>query len=94
MYLNNLTVHQNRVLNLSRANKESIVYLRGNGYSGRYTISNTKFSQNTGTPLALTSVTLNVTGNIMFNSNNAITGGGLYKVTRGEAEDGVKRRTG
>ena len=63
----------NRVL---QKNKAAIIDIR---YGNKVPVlHDLLFTKNMGTPLVLTNVILNVTGDITFDGNNAITGGGLY----------------
>ena len=48
-------------------------------------LSYLNFSKNQGTPLSLVGISVNVTGDIVFSENNAITGGGLY-ITDGNSD--------
>ena len=72
----NVKFNSNTVLPTVGADKAAIVCIML-GKKG-LVLHNVEFILNTGTSLALISTVLNVTGNVTFYHNSAVTGGGLY----------------
>ena len=80
--IKNSTFLNNSVIALPTADRGAIIRLTaitGLGIaSSDIIILHVNFTNNTGTPLSIAGPSVNITGDIVFSSNSAITGGGMY----------------
>ena len=76
LFLHNLIFMGNNITTLPTADKGAIVTVQ---CSSEYiTLSHINFTSNKGTPLSIDVDHLNITGDVVFIENNAVTGGGMY----------------
>ena len=76
--IHNVTFANNHITTFPTADIGAIVTVQNYDYYSPVTLSNLTFSGNIGTPLSLVGSGANITGDIEFSDNNAITGGGMY----------------
>ena len=79
IFMHNLIFTGNSITNLPIADKGAIVYVALAVQNSEYiALSHINFTNNKGTPLSIDVDHLNITGDIVFIENNAVTGGGMY----------------
>ena len=82
IYMINNTISNNSISVFGIGNQKAVFFISAliSSYSVNTVaiISGVTFFNNTGTPLALFSISLDVLGDVTFDSNKAVTGGGLY----------------
>ena len=76
IFMHNLIFTGNSITTLPTADKGAIVTVRCN--FGYIALSHINFTSNKGTPLFIHVDCLNITGEVVFIENNAVTGGGMY----------------
>ena len=76
IFMHNLIFTGNSITTLPTADKGAIVTVQCN--SEYIALSHINFTNNKGTPLSIDVDHLNITGDIVFIENNAVTGGGMY----------------